>query len=79
MNIQTTKKFDKSFAKLPEEAQEVTLKQLKLLLSNPQHPSLHTKIVKGTKDIWEGRVSYQYRFTYQIEGEKSIIQFNLIA
>ena len=74
MKIQTTKKFDKDFAKLAKEIQETAFKQFKLLLSNPQHPSLNLKTVKGVKDIWEARITYHYRFTFRIESEAYILR-----
>ena len=69
MNIQTTRSFDRDYARLPEEMKERVDKQLSLLLSDPRHPSLRIKKIQGQADIWEGRVTRDYRFTFRIVGE----------
>lgn len=61
--------FKKQFKKLPLKLQNKFLKQLKYLLQNPYHPSLHTKKQSGT-DKFEARVDYHYRFTYRLENEE---------
>ncbi|NWG03962.1 MAG: hypothetical protein HXY44_14010 [Syntrophaceae bacterium] len=69
MKIQTTRPFDEDYYSLPEVIKERTEKQLTLLLENPGHPSLQLKKIKGHPNIWEGRVTKSYRFTFQISGE----------
>ena len=49
-------------------------KQLGLLLSNPQHPSLSIKKMQDPRNIWEGRVTESYRFTFQIEEDTYILR-----
>jgi hypothetical protein len=44
-------------------------KQLELLLENAKHPSLNVKKMNDPRDIWEGRVTAAYRFTFQIEND----------
>lgn len=43
MKLLFTKNFVRDYRKLPQHIQELTDKQLGLLLSNPQHPSLNLK------------------------------------
>jgi mRNA interferase RelE/StbE len=69
MKIQTTKPFDEDYDGLPEEIKERAEKQFVLLMENPHHPSLRLKKIKGHPNIWEGRVTKSYRFTFQISGE----------
>ncbi|MCK4728381.1 MAG: hypothetical protein KAT27_05620, partial [Desulfobacterales bacterium] len=64
MKLHPTKTFAKNYRKLPEEIKKATHKQLKLLLSNPQHPSLNIKKMQDPRNIWEARVSESYRFTF---------------
>lgn len=69
MTILTTKPFDRDYARLPENIQQITEKQLRLLLENYRHPSLQTKKMKGKwgkQGIFEARVTQGYRFTFQI-------------
>ena len=74
MNIKTTRTFDKEFNQLPEHIKRRTEKQLVLFMENPQYPSLHIKKMAGYKGIWEGRITYQYRFTFEIIGETFILR-----
>ena len=52
----------------------LTDKQLELLLSNLQHPSLNIKKMQDPREIWEGRVTESYRFTFQIQGDDYILR-----
>ncbi len=69
MNIRTDKSFDRDYARLPQQIQDRVDKQLALLLTNPRHPSLRIQKMKGQREIWEGRVSEDYRFTFKIVGD----------
>ena len=69
MRIQTAKPFDEDYDALPEGIKERAEKQFVLLMENPHHPSLGLKKIKGHPNIWEGRVTKSYRFTFQISGE----------
>jgi len=69
MTIKTTKRFDRDFLKLPANIQSQAEKQLALLIQNPRHPSLGIKKMKGHLDVWEGRVTIHYRFSFKIAGD----------
>ena len=74
MKIQTTQPFDEDFRTLPEAIKRRAEKQFMFLLANPRHPSLHTKKIKGAAAIWEGRVTRDYRFTFQVVGDTCILR-----
>ena len=74
MQIKTTQEFIKDYKNLPPLIQKRTDEKLRLLLSNPQHPSLGIKKMKGFSEIWEGRITENYRFTFQIQGETFILR-----
>lgn len=74
MNFQTTRPFDRDYARLPERLKELVDKQLRLLLSNPHHPSLGYKRLRGTSAIWEVRISRAYRLTLEIAGQTYILR-----
>ncbi len=74
MKFQTTRPFDRDYAELPEEIKERVEKQLALLLSNPRHPSLRLKRIRGTADIWEVRVSRSYQLTLQLAGDTYLLR-----
>ena len=65
MHIEATDTFRKLYKKLPAEIKEKTQKSLELLQSNPSHPSLGNKKMIGQKNIYEIRVTINYRLTYQ--------------
>ena len=66
MNFIETSRFKRAYQALPEEAKLLVKQALRKLALNPRYPSLHVKKIKGTKDIWEARVSLDYRITFHI-------------
>lgn len=71
--IKFTRRFLKSFARLPKAVQEKVRKQIELLAENPRHPSLQTKPVQGAEGIYEARVDIDYRLTYEREAEDTLV------
>ncbi len=65
--IKTTRSFDSDFAALPSEVKNTALKKLEIYRKNPCYPSLRVKKMEGTKNVWELRVTKNYRLTFQIE------------
>ena len=39
--------------------------KLELMDQNPKHPSLRTKRIKGSSDIYEASITMNYRMTWQ--------------
>lgn len=74
MILHYKKTFKEQYEKLPFPIQKRTDEKLKLLLSGPYHPSLQVKKMKGFQEIWEGRISRSYRFTFQIKGDSYILR-----
>jgi len=74
MKICFTKTFMRDYRKLPLELQEAVDKQLALLLDHSRRPSLNLKKMNDPRDIWEGRVTYSHRFTFQMEGDTCILR-----
>lgn len=74
MEFQTTRLFDKDYDALSENIKEQADKKLTLMLQNPHHPSLKLKKIRGYPDIWEGRISRSYRFTFQIYGNTYLLR-----
>jgi mRNA-degrading endonuclease RelE of RelBE toxin-antitoxin system len=60
-----TERFKKDYKRLPSEVQERVRKALEFFAANPRHPSLRAKKMEGALDIWELRVSDNYRITFQ--------------
>lgn len=69
-----TRQFKKQYQKLPTKIQQKFQKQLRLLSRDLRHPSAQTKKMQNTVDIWEGRIDYQYRFTFKLIDETIILR-----
>jgi mRNA-degrading endonuclease RelE of RelBE toxin-antitoxin system len=65
VHIEATQTFIRLYKKLPDELKNRTKKAIAFLQSNPEHPSLGRKKMAGQKDIYEIRISKNYRLTYQ--------------
>lgn len=74
MKIFVTKPFEKDYEELPEYIKKIAQKQLNLLLERPQHPSLRVKRIEDPRDIWEGRVTKNYRFTFQLQNDVYLLR-----
>jgi len=69
-----SEKFKKLFKKLPEAIRNKFAKQIILLEKDIRHPSLHSKKMQGYPDIWEARVDYQYRFTFNWQSDVIVLR-----
>lgn len=65
MHFEATARFLKDYRALPADIQALVDKTLELLQRNPAHPSLHHKKMQGYTDIYEARITYRHRLTYQ--------------
>lgn len=68
-----TEKFKKHFAKLNNNEKKQLKNKLELLSNNPMHPSLRTKRIQGTKDLFECSVNMDIRIIWFYEGNVLII------
>lgn len=78
VKVLSTELFKRDFRKLPEEIKHRTEAALRLLLSNPHHPSLRInkvrgEIIKGYSNIFEGRITRDYRFFFLIKSNAYIL------
>ncbi|OIP26157.1 MAG: hypothetical protein AUK00_05125 [Dehalococcoidia bacterium CG2_30_46_9] len=74
MKLLSTDDFVKHYERLPASIRKKGDEKLKVLLSNPRHSSLQIKKMKGYEEIWEGRISRSYRFTFQIKEDTYILR-----
>jgi mRNA-degrading endonuclease RelE of RelBE toxin-antitoxin system len=66
MKIKAYSRFRQAYRELPSDVQKRTDKQIAFLSENMNHPSLHTKKIKGSAGIWEARVDYHHRLTFEV-------------
>ena len=74
MKLWFTHSFIRDYHALPDQLQKTVDKKLKLFLDNQHHPSLNIKKMQDPRDIWEGRITEGYRFTFQMAGEVCILR-----
>lgn len=51
----------------PREVQRAFAKQLRFLVNNLLHPSLHAKKYDESRDLWQARVTRDWRFYFTIK------------
>jgi mRNA-degrading endonuclease RelE of RelBE toxin-antitoxin system len=73
MKLRFTDKADKEYARLPLLVRKAFEKQLTFLLANRAHPSLHAKKYSEALDVWQGRVTRDWRFYFKIEDDEYVI------
>ena len=73
MRLRFTERADKDYADLPTDIRKAFAKQLRFLLANLRHSSLHAKKYSEGEDIWQGRVTRGWRFYFKIEGDEYVI------
>ena len=73
LRLTRTERFKKSVLALDQKTRDKLKKQLKYLVSDPRHPSLQVKKIKGTRSIFEARVNDSFRFTFEYGKNHEII------
>ena len=73
MKFRRERQFNRDFAKLPQQIQRRARKQLALFLANPRHASVRAKKMKGHTNLYEGRVTKDYRFIYRMENDTCVL------
>ncbi len=68
-----TGRFKKHYQKLTEQEKRQLRIKLELLAENPSHPSLRTKRIQGTADLFECSVNMDIRIIWYYEDDKMII------
>ena len=57
----------------PAEVHKVFFKQVKFLEQNLNHPSLRAKKYNEAKDLWQARISRDWRFYFTIAGGTYVV------
>lgn len=74
MKIRLSAPAEKDWYRLPSNIRKKAEKQIRFLVDDMFHPSLRTKKVSGRMDVWEVRIDYHYRMTFQKESNMIIIR-----
>ena len=73
MKLRFTERADKDYASLPPTVRKAFAKQLRFLLANLMHPSLRAKKYDEGADLWQARVTRDWRFYFKIEGDEYVV------
>jgi hypothetical protein len=74
VKLLTTGPFEEDYAALPKTIKALSNHKLELFVQNPRHPSLRSKKMEDPRDIWEGRITRSYRFTFQMRAGVCILR-----
>ena len=75
--ISLTERFRKNYEKLNANEKKQVTKALTFLTENPLHPSLRTKRIQGTSDLFECSVNMDIRIIWYYEGDKMILLLDI--
>ena len=70
--ITFTKRFVKNMKRLSAAERTQLKKKLELLMQDPLYPSLRTKRIQGTTDLFEFSVNMDVRVIWQYDGDTII-------
>ena len=71
--ISYTKRFKKHYRKLTDLEKKQTKSKVEQLSKNPLHPSLRSKRIRGTADLFECSVNMDIRIIWFYEGDRLIL------
>ena len=69
MVLSFSKHFLRNYAKAPKAVRDAFDKQSQFLLLDLHHASLHAKKYDESKDVWQARVNYTWRFYFRMVGD----------
>ncbi len=72
-NITYTRRFEKNYKKLTSSEKRQIKTKVEILSDNPFHPSLRTKRIQGTDDLFECSVNMDIRIIWYYEGDQLIM------
>ena len=68
-----TNRFQRHYKTLSANEKKQLKSKLELLAENPMHPSLRTKRIQGTRDLFECSVNMDVRMIWFYEGDTMIV------
>jgi mRNA-degrading endonuclease RelE of RelBE toxin-antitoxin system len=73
MQAHYTERFLNSLMAAPPPVQKAFHKQIRLLLKNLRHPSLHAKKYSEKKNIWQARITRDWRLYFSVANSTYIL------
>ena len=75
--ITYTKRFKKHHDKMTAAEKKQVKSKVEMLSENPLHPSLRTKRIQGTEDLFECSVNMDIRIIWYYEGDQLIMLLDI--
>jgi mRNA interferase RelE/StbE len=72
-NITFSERFKKHYMNLHPTLRKQVSEKVKILVENPIHPSLRTKRIKGTNDLYECSINMSIRLIWYYQEHNMII------
>jgi Txe/YoeB family toxin of Txe-Axe toxin-antitoxin module len=69
MRVHLTEQFIAQYDQAQPQIQKAVTKQLRLLKGNVRHPSLHAKKYDEARDIWQARITRDWRLYFIIKDD----------
>ncbi len=69
MNILLRQRAIDALSAAPPAVQRAFLKQIRFLARDLRHPGLHAKKYSEAADVWQGRVTDDWRFYFEIKND----------
>ena len=69
MKLRYSPRFLRSYRAAPAQIQKAFDKQILLLVESLRHPSLRAKKYDEARNIWQARVTRDWRFYFTMEGD----------
>ena len=73
MLVRLTERAFKELKATPLQIQKLFRKQARLLASNIRHPSLHAKKYDEGQDLWQARITRDWRFYFLISRDVYLV------
>lgn len=73
MRLRLTERLRRSYEAAPKQVQKAFDKQVQFLAQNLRHPSLRAKKYDEARDVWQARVTRDWRFYFTVEEDEYII------
>ena len=71
--LSTSDRFEKQFKQLAQQEQKQIRNKIEILAVNPLHPSLRTKRIKGTEDMFECSINMDIRIIWHYENNRMML------
>jgi hypothetical protein len=73
MRLAFTERFRRSYRTAPSQIQAAFDRRAEALIGDLRHPSLRAKKYDASRDVWQGRVTRDWRFYFRIEGDTYVL------